>query len=35
MARSRIGVSLGRGFMDLRKEFASRPTFLVMSRQAP
>jgi hypothetical protein len=30
-----VGVSLGRGFMGLSKDFASRPNFFVMSREAP
>jgi hypothetical protein len=32
---SGIGVSLGRGFMGLTKDIASRPNFFVMSREAP
>ena len=31
---SGIGISMGRGFMGLSKEFASRPGFFVMSREA-
>jgi hypothetical protein len=31
---SGIGISMGRGFMGLSKEFASRPSFFVMCREA-
>ena len=31
---STIGIAMGRGFMGLSKDFASRPSFFVMSRDA-
>lgn len=32
---SSIGIAMGRGFMGLSKDFASRPSFFVMSREGP
>jgi hypothetical protein len=31
---SRVGIAMGRGFMGLSKDFASRPNFFIMSREA-